>query len=177
MPAASPELLLAKELGGCSYKYSNGYCLRPISRRGLCSAHYQRRKNGKPMDDPVRIRQHRSVWISSNPDRPAYAAAHMRVRAERGPAKNYSCIVCGSQAMDWSYDGDDPNELYGPVKSLKWSYYSKNPSYYSPMCRKCHVAEDKKNVQQELKDFRTLLYENGLTFEELETIVTQWRAS
>lgn len=67
-----------------------------------------------------------------------YIAAHHRLRRQRGSATDQSCIDCGEQATDWSYEGGAPDERVvddnGP--------FSLDPSYYVPRCRSCHTKFD-----------------------------------
>lgn len=69
-------------------------------------------------------------------DVPTYSGAHMRVRADRGPAADYLC-GCGSVAAQWAYRHDDPDEL----KAAEGAY-SADPYRYDPMCVSCHKKFD-----------------------------------
>ena len=68
---------------------------------------------------------------------PEYAGAHLRIKAARGPAKNYVCQFCESRpALDWAYDGQDPSELTSAVRNGK--RYCLDVFRYIPLCRGCH---------------------------------------
>ena len=66
-----------------------------------------------------------------------YSGAHMRVRAWRGRADQYSCIDCGRQAQQWSYDHRDPAEM-----SCREGPFSVDVWHYEPRCVSCHKAYD-----------------------------------
>lgn len=75
---------------------------------------------------------------------PSYEGAHRRVQKHCGSAANYECVDCGRRAVDWSYDGNAPDEMIGPDSrgrsmNLKFSY---TPEFYSPRCRPCHKTYD-----------------------------------
>ena len=67
-----------------------------------------------------------------------YAAAHDRVRADRGLVQTYRCVDCGQRAQHWSYNHDDPDELHQEGLSAQPVAYSIHPDHYSPRCVKCH---------------------------------------
>lgn len=71
-----------------------------------------------------------------------YTAAHDRVRADRGPICNHSCVDCGRRAQHWSYDHTDPYELLVHGLSANPIAYSPRPEHYSPRCVKCHKRHD-----------------------------------
>jgi len=71
-----------------------------------------------------------------------YSGAHMRVRKARGSASECTCVDCGKQAIDWSYDRNDPAELVGLTSRGHETTYSADPAHYSPRCRSCHVVFD-----------------------------------
>ena len=84
-------------------------------------------------------------------DAASYAAVHLRLRTERGPARTHPCVDCGEGAHDWSYNGLDEHEVRSPR-----GVYSVNPNNYDPRCRSCHRQYDARmrkegdaNVQQE----------------------------
>lgn len=76
-------------------------------------------------------------------DKPNYPAAHARLRADRGPAKNHPCVACGEQAAHWSYNHDDPEEMYydDPWSNSILAYSAQQDSY-SPRCVPCHKRFD-----------------------------------
>ncbi|AGM12155.1 hypothetical protein M050_gp57 [Streptomyces phage Sujidade] len=69
---------------------------------------------------------------------PTYRAVHSRLEREQGRAAERDCVDCEEQAVHWSYDGLDPNEL---KSSLGYSYSTK-PDHYQPRCKPCHVRFD-----------------------------------
>lgn len=77
-----------------------------------------------------------------NPN-PSYPAAHARLRADLGAASSHPCAGCGEQAAHWSYNHDDPNEMYydDPWSGSVLAYSAKQDSY-SPRCVPCHKRFD-----------------------------------
>lgn len=71
----------------------------------------------------------------------SYGAVHRRLRKSRGSARNFRCVDCGGPAAQWSYDGNDPEELYGP-SGRNISPYSTDPDRYQPRCSACHGRYD-----------------------------------
>lgn len=67
-----------------------------------------------------------------------YGAAHWRCQADRGPARAHRCVDCGSQAQQWSYNHDDPNEMTDHTGLP----YSLDPDHYRPRCISCHKKFD-----------------------------------
>jgi NAD-dependent SIR2 family protein deacetylase len=56
-------------------------------------------------------------------------AMHAWIYKQKGKAKNYKCVDCGKQAIDWS----NKNHSYRRVLED-----------YFPRCRSCHKIYDKK---------------------------------
>lgn len=73
---------------------------------------------------------------------PTYATAHQRVRDLHGAPSTHQCIDCGHTASHWSYNHDDPDELYVEGLSAHPLAYSNKPSSYSPRCVPCHKRFD-----------------------------------
>lgn len=71
-----------------------------------------------------------------------YVAAHQRVRQDRGPIADHTCIECGQVARHWSYDHTDMLELLEYGLSANPVAYSLDPNHYSPRCVPCHKAFD-----------------------------------
>ena len=71
-----------------------------------------------------------------------YAAAHQRVRQDRGPVTNHDCINCGKDARHWSYNHTDTHELLACGLSANPVAYSLDPHHYSPRCVPCHKQFD-----------------------------------
>lgn len=90
--------------------------------------HYWRLRNGKDLTAPPR-----TGGVVK------YPMAHHRVKKLWGPARQYQCIGCGSQAQEWAYDGTDPAQLSDPLGP-----YSIHPEFYVPMCVPCHRKFDAK---------------------------------
>ena len=74
---------------------------------------------------------------------PSYTMVHIRIREAWGPASDYPCVNCGGQAAQWSYDGQDADELRGAnghgtvmAYSVDWA------KHYDPRCVRCHNAAD-----------------------------------
>ncbi len=128
--------------------------------RGWCKGHYNCwRTTGSPIKD-IQIRlasvctRTKSckkevsipfVWCPTHVKRanetyipPNYAQAHKFVKSLRGFAYEHQCVEnCGRQAEHWAYDHLDPEEVEGIEGP-----WSKDPSHYDPMCRKCHNQRD-----------------------------------
>jgi len=73
---------------------------------------------------------------------PTYAAAHERVKSLHGSPSTHDCVSCGQTAAHWSYNHDDPNELYAEGLSANPLAYSAHPEHYSPRCVPCHKRFD-----------------------------------
>lgn len=71
-----------------------------------------------------------------------YAAAHDRVRRAHGSPSSHDCIDCGRPAEHWSYNHDDPDELYASGLSAKKIPYSLHLDSYSARCVACHKRFD-----------------------------------
>lgn len=69
---------------------------------------------------------HKKRW-ESRPGAKSYVAFHIRINRIRGKARNFNCIDCGDDAIEWSWVHDsDPLDV----------------NNYEPRCRKCHVRYD-----------------------------------
>jgi hypothetical protein len=70
----------------------------------------------------------------------SYNSAHARTRRERGSAKHQDCVICDGPARDWA--------LRHGCERLEGSegWYSPDPQDYDPMCRRCHIAYDTKEL-------------------------------
>lgn len=75
-------------------------------------------------------------------DSAGYGAAHDRVRRDRGRIGLHVCVNCGDPARHWSYNHDDPDELYAEGLSAHPVAYSLKPEHYSPRCVPCHKRYD-----------------------------------
>lgn len=72
--------------------------------------------------------------------RHAYIHAHERIRKVRGKASAQKCVHCSEQASDWAYNHRAPDPL--EITDDAGLVYSNDPSFYLPMCRKCHRQFD-----------------------------------
>lgn len=117
-------------------------CGRDEVAVGLCRGHYTQKARGKPL----RPLEDRSGW-----NRNSYNAVHVRLYRTRGPAKTYTC-PCGKPAEEWSYDGDDPNEVTGTVRGWNGKVhevtYSLDFDHYTARCKSCHVRLDRHERSQ-----------------------------
>lgn len=73
-------------------------------------------------------------------DAAGYSAAHLRVAALRGSAREHACIDCGSPAHDWSFNNGRRTDLRDPETGCA---YSNDPNDYDPRCRSCHRRFDR----------------------------------
>lgn len=71
-----------------------------------------------------------------------YSAIHYRIRSQRGPARDHSCVDCGGQASSWSYDGGSPLERISDQAGSKGQLFSPDLMAYSPRCEPCHSNLD-----------------------------------
>lgn len=139
----------------------------PRITKGMCGKHYQRWL--KHSDTSVVLRGVNHPNYSGL--NASYKTAHLRVRQERGPARNYLCSFgCESAAQEWAYDGSDPNQRYEQMRSDRplMAYYSLDPSFYMPVCIRCHRRHDSAAAAEELREYRTWKHRTGLTLEDIE---------
>ena len=71
-----------------------------------------------------------------------YATAHDRVRRDRGRIASHSCVDCGGRAQHWSYDHEDPDQMFAMNISANPVAYSNKPEHYEPRCVSCHKRFD-----------------------------------
>ena len=108
---------------------------------GLCKMHKARfdRHGDVNVVIPASERDHRGethhAWTG---DQASYIAVHQRVRALRGSASKHSCVDCGGQAKQWSYDHSDVSERI----SEEGRPYSLNLDCYHARCISCHKRFD-----------------------------------
>jgi hypothetical protein len=69
-----------------------------------------------------------------------YKTVHLRLKAERGPAKMHACVDCGRPARDWSHD--NTGAMADAVGWYEGLTYDTDPETYAPRCRSCHVKHD-----------------------------------
>lgn len=110
--------------------------------RGWCSRHYKRWQiHGDPLfvhpfaAGPGRAGANHPMWKARSI---GYTAAHLRISAEKGPAREYACVDCAGPAAEWSYTGADPAPLTDDVGRT----YSDDPAFYVARCASCHRRHD-----------------------------------
>ena len=72
-----------------------------------------------------------------------YSGAHMRVRAERGPASGHGCTDCGKPGTQWSV-----NREADGLRTENGMPYSTDPNDYVARCTSCHKLYDLALVTQ-----------------------------
>lgn len=105
--------------------------------------------NCAPRKPPSKRTNEASGQAVPRPRALSYQAAHLRLRANRGPASRWRCIACGEPAEQWAYRAGSEREITGEApyqkngrrrsRHLAWS---PDPADYDPMCRPCHAARD-----------------------------------
>ena len=103
-----------------------------VQARGWCMKHYLRWNRRGTLE---LVGRNRNTWTGDNA---TYNAAHLRINAAKGSAKNQKCDHCGSGALHWAYDHLDPNE-----KRSAEGPYSPSPDHYIPLCVPCHSVFDR----------------------------------
>jgi hypothetical protein len=103
-----------------------------------------------------------------------YPAAHAQISRIMGKAKECVC-VCGEPAREWAYLGSAPDEMYGPKRpddpdGIGWGFYSTDPSYYEAMCISCHTKKDGALAARQLREYRTILHESGMVYQEIREL-------
>jgi hypothetical protein len=73
---------------------------------------------------------------------PQYRAAHIKIRRERGVARNYLCAYCKNPANHWGLNHNAVEKL---IEKGEWQVrtFSNNPYNYLPLCSKCHNQYDR----------------------------------
>lgn len=78
-------------------------------------------------------------------DTPTYHRVHGRLIEIRGRAQDDGpCVDCMGEAMEWSYDGTDPEPLFHP----KGWPFTTDLSKYEPRCVSCHRKFDAKHSSE-----------------------------
>lgn len=104
-------------------------CSRPrYYERRMCSTHAMRMHRYGGLEGPPLRKEH-----------PSYRAVHARLVTDKGHARSYSCVDCGSRAAHWSYDGLDTYDSISP----QGYRYSVNQEHYEPRCVRCHNSYDR----------------------------------
>lgn len=65
----------------------------------------------------------------------SYGGIHARLRAQRGPARSFDCVVCLNPADEWAYVGTRGGILP----------HGDTVDDYAPMCRKHHREHDQES--------------------------------
>ena len=115
-------------------------CSNRHRARGYCNKHYMLvRRGGEPGRDrrTERTGERNHMWS----DEPGYQAAHLRIKAQRGAAKDYACVDCGGPAEHWSYVGGCDAEMVGSNGHYDLPYCP-HPEHYSPRCVSDHKRFD-----------------------------------
>lgn len=116
-------------------------CSRFASKKQFCETHYTANRRSKAklhqIGKPNHIRERKA--------RPGYKNVHARLRGDRGPALNYTCVDCGRPALDWSYQYGAPDERRDEKTGF---LFSADQSYYVPRCRSCNLSYDKRHRDQ-----------------------------
>ncbi len=102
-------------------------CDKPMRKLEYCASHYAM------WYTCGEIREWEYKWGQGG-----YSSTHRRIQRARGKASDYSCVDCDSPADEWSYDGEDQNELTDE-RGIK---FSRDPARYDPRCVPCHRAFD-----------------------------------
>ena len=94
--------------------------------KDVCDRHYQR------------LRKYGTLDLPEREGAATYNAVHLRIRAQRGAAKDSTC-PCGAAAEHWAYvRGDDQSVRYDE----QGRPYSTDLSRYEALCRTCHRRMD-----------------------------------
>lgn len=102
-------------------------CERPVHGRGWCRRHYGLwLRTGDPIPKGRATGKDHYHWRSD--DEVSYATVHLRLRNQRGPAKDHTCC-CGKRAAQWAFDK--------PVG------YSPDLNRYVALCVSCHARRDR----------------------------------
>lgn len=113
-------------------------CEEKHNAKGLCLTHYFRvyRNGTLEKRKAEQFGDNNPNWVGDDAE---YSTVHSRLRAQRGPARQFGCVDCNKQALHWSYDYECPNEIPSPVGP-----YSTDLDRYHPRCASCHTIFDMK---------------------------------
>lgn len=135
-------------------------CENPAVSNELCGGHYTQLLAGKSLAE-----LHKGIWQVCSND-----SAHKRVKNLWGSPSQYPCAFnCGQYAQDWALDRVNATDLiYSHLpRTDTWSFHSRFPEDYMPLCKKCHMGLDRGLAKIELYNYRTLLVDSGLDCEEI----------
>lgn len=114
-------------------------CTQPHRAQGYCTKHYKRLMS---TGDPEGL----STYMTEPRGNNSYGSMHRSLRDWFGQAAQHTCL-CGSPASQWSYDHEDPEEIWhempdqrGDIRTVPWS---KKFEHYQPLCGPCHLTRDR----------------------------------
>lgn len=112
-------------------------CTKPPSGK-YCSMHRGRKVRHGDFDTKLKptgkVGSDNANWVGDNA---GYFTVHERLRNSIGSASTKTCVDCGTQAQQWSYDHTCDNE-----RSSDQGPFSTNLDRYSPRCVSCHKTFD-----------------------------------
>ena len=112
-------------VGNCTVKG----CDQPSRKTGWCASHYaQWKRYGE-------VKPFIYKWGEG-----LYAPMHALLARQMGSARTFPCVECGTQADEWSYNYDDPDEITDETHS--GCVFSRKLESYSPRCIPCHRKFD-----------------------------------
>lgn len=85
-------------------------------------------------------------------DEVTYAVIHGRLRRQRGPASNFTCISCDCTAEHWAYQHNAEDRERQQMWTFKGQDYlvpfSPDMAHYEPMCASCHSRLDNQKSKE-----------------------------
>ncbi len=88
------------------------------------------------------------MWVrKQNKPIVTYGGAHIRLKREKGSAKEHPCTACGSTAQEWALSQEAKSTLFGTHGKFLCEY-SLDPNDYIPMCSSCHRSMDIKQKRE-----------------------------
>jgi hypothetical protein len=136
-------------ISGCSVEG----CTNEAKTREMCSSHYMKWWT-----------ENRAGKVDSffRKEIVGYAAAHHRVRSQRGLVSTQDCEFCGGQAEEYALK-IDAEVLYREVGTRNNQAYSLNPADYMALCKGCHRSYDKENREALRARFNECIQVSRLT--------------
>lgn len=111
-------------------------CPSEAETKGMCGKHYTRHlRHGDPKTTYPNRLMPGTGTIS-------YRYAHALVRVAKGSASDYRCVDCDGEADHWSYNLQDPDEVYETSSGGVVRQYSEHVEFYEPRCSRCHMRFD-----------------------------------
>lgn len=146
-------------------------CSSVARSRGWCENHYRRwLRSGSPVGTGKMGRPRAATAT--------YTAVHLRLKRERGRAREHTCIECGEPAATWAYDHRDDDY----IADDRGRPYSLDLTHYEPLCVPCHNQRDKsaKAVRSSIDEAAIERVLAGdivpTTFAERVEITRRWQA-